>query len=707
MDGGGRTHYESALAALDRRIEREILRLRARHELSLDEFRGLYVSDEQVDALVAARVPDFEMPPPEPALAIADSLGPRWSRLAAAFALTPLEQDLLLLAFATELDLKYETLYAYLNNDVARKWPTLELARRLVGGADAAECARALAPAGKLRSERLIEPIEPPAARPSRLNEGFALAPPVAGFLLGIGPPAATAPCEGDAAHDDAVIAAEPLAKLRGLAAIFRTPRHVPAVLVLLGERGCGRRTAVHALSRELGLALRDLDFAQARRSGLAPAAALEPMLVELRLMPALLCVRGLEALCDREGHLQAEAQALLDVPALDATPIVLLAQPGSPWREVLGRRRALQLELAPPDYAQRHALWTRALGAAGIELPQEHCAELASRFRLNHSGIHAAIATALDWSAAGGRGNMPGADLLAACARAQSEERLGTLASKVAPQHGWNDLVLPATALTRLRELCAAIRMRHVVYAHWGFAERIARGTGVKALFAGPSGTGKTMAASVIARELGLDLYKVDLSGLVSKYIGETEKNLDRVFAAARNGNAILFFDEADAIFGRRSEVKDAHDRYANIEVAYLLQKLEDHDGVVVLASNLKRNIDEAFARRLHYVVDFPTPDAPQREALWRGMFPARAPRADDIDFPFLARQFELAGGDIRNVVLDAAFLAAQYGGAIGMREIVQALARQMAKQGKAPTLADFQLYHPWLRADAAHRPP
>jgi SpoVK/Ycf46/Vps4 family AAA+-type ATPase len=201
-------------------------------------------------------------------------------------------------------------------------------------------------------------------------------------------------------------------------------------------------------------------------------------------------------------------------------------------------------------------------------------------------------------------------------------------------------------------------------------------------------------MAAGIIARELALDLYKIDLSGIVSKYIGETEKNLDRIFRAARAANAILFLDEAEAILGKRSEVKDAHDRYANIEVAYLLQKLEEHDGIVILATNLKRNIDDAFNRRMQYVIDFPRPDQAERERIWRGMFPPQCPLGADVDFGFLAHQFDLAGGDIRNVALDAAFLAARDGGVINMTVIVDALARQLAKQGKTPTGTDFRQY-------------
>jgi SpoVK/Ycf46/Vps4 family AAA+-type ATPase len=204
-----------------------------------------------------------------------------------------------------------------------------------------------------------------------------------------------------------------------------------------------------------------------------------------------------------------------------------------------------------------------------------------------------------------------------------------------------------------------------------WGFEQRIASGKGLKALFAGPSGTGKTMTAGVMARERGLDLYKIDLSAIVSKYIGETEKNLDRIFRAAQCSNAILFFDEADALFGKRSEVKDAHDRYANVEVAYLLQKIEEYEGVVILASNLSKNIDEAFSRRMHYVVEFPLPDDKHRELLWRGMFPPEVPLGADVDVRFLAKQFPLAGGDIKKVALDAAFLAAQDGQVVTMRQL------------------------------------
>jgi SpoVK/Ycf46/Vps4 family AAA+-type ATPase len=249
-------------------------------------------------------------------------------------------------------------------------------------------------------------------------------------------------------------------------------------------------------------------------------------------------------------------------------------------------------------------------------------------------------------------------------------------------------------------------VELRARVLDEWGFQRRLGQAGGVKAMFAGPSGTGKSMAASLIAKALSLDLHRVELAATVSKYIGETEKNLDRAFDTARAANAILFIDEADALFGKRSEVKDAHDRYANVETAYLLQKMEDHDGVVILATNLANNIDNAFSRRMHFIVEFPLPDVPRRELLWRGMFPREAPLGADVDFSFLARQFPFAGGDIRNIVLDAAYAAAQQGEPIGMATLLRAVSRQFAKRGQVASASEFREYHGLLQQGQAGAP-
>jgi SpoVK/Ycf46/Vps4 family AAA+-type ATPase len=231
-------------------------------------------------------------------------------------------------------------------------------------------------------------------------------------------------------------------------------------------------------------------------------------------------------------------------------------------------------------------------------------------------------------------------------------------------------------------------------VLDRWGFGRRLSRGKGTNALFSGPSGTGKTLAAEIVASALGVDLFRVDLAGVVSKYIGETEKNLDRIFVAAEHANGIVMFDEADALFGKRSEVRDSHDRYANIEISYLLQKMEQYEGVAILATNLRANLDDAFVRRLAFAVHFPFPDTAGRRRIWGGVWPPEAPLAEDLDLDFLAEQFELSGGSITNVALAAAFLATERGSAIAMVDVIQATRREYQKVGKELVADELGVY-------------
>jgi SpoVK/Ycf46/Vps4 family AAA+-type ATPase len=270
------------------------------------------------------------------------------------------------------------------------------------------------------------------------------------------------------------------------------------------------------------------------------------------------------------------------------------------------------------------------------------------------------------------------------AAARPHSGHDLAWLALKVEAVYAWDDIVLPPDALEQLREVCRRMVHRHRVLEEWGFGRKLPYGRGVNALFSGPSGTGKTMAAEIIASELALDLYRIDLSQVVSKYIGETERNLEQVFTAAERTNAVLFFDEADALFGKRSEVRDAHDRYANIEIAYLLQRVEHYEGLAILATNLRQNLDDAFLRRLQFIVEFPFPDEADRLRIWRGAWPPGAPLGHDVDLPLLARRLRLTGGSIRNITLAAAFLAAAEGRPVGMAHVLRATRREMEKMGQ-----------------------
>jgi SpoVK/Ycf46/Vps4 family AAA+-type ATPase len=345
----------------------------------------------------------------------------------------------------------------------------------------------------------------------------------------------------------------------------------------------------------------------------------------------------------------------------------------------------SIELNFPTPEDGLRKDLWQQVCGddykiAADVDL-----AVVASKFRFTPGQMRDALLAARTAAELRSPGNhtITIADLHEGC-RAQSSHKLGTLARKIQPVYHWDDIVLPADVFEQLREICQRVVHRYRVLGDWGFGRKLSLGKGVNALFAGSSGTGKTMAAEIIANELALELYKIDLSGIVSKYIGETEKNLESVFEAAEDSNALLFFDEADALFGKRSEVRDSHDRYANIEISYLLQRMEQYEGVTILATNRRGNLDEAFTRRLAFTIHFPFPDEAHRQRIWNGIWPTEAMRDESVDLKFLAERFKLSGGNIKNVALAAAFLAVEDKSAITMAHVMHAVRREYQKMGK-----------------------
>jgi AAA+ superfamily predicted ATPase len=365
--------------------------------------------------------------------------------------------------------------------------------------------------------------------------------------------------------------------------------------------------------------------------------------------------------------------------------------QPGGKF----AARSFIRLNYSMPDYDARKSLWQMEW-KRDTSLPAgiDH-GELAGKYRLNGGQVRDVVAMAKSlalWRDPN-NGAVTPEDVYIAC-RQQFRETLNTLSHRIVPKYKWEDIVLPKDQMEQLRDIFNYMKHYNTVYGDWGFGRRISLGKGLNVLFAGPSGTGKTMAAEILAGELKLDLYKIDLSSIVSKYIGETEKNLDRIFREGQTSNAILFFDEADALFGKRSEVRDSHDRYANVEVAYLLQRMEEYDGVVILATNMRKNMDESFARRLHFALEFPMPEEPDRYRIWKSVFPAEAPMAADVDLVFMARQFKMSGGNIKNIALGAAFLAAENGGHISMNNLIKATRREYQKTGKLCTEGDFSEY-------------
>jgi hypothetical protein len=365
--------------------------------------------------------------------------------------------------------------------------------------------------------------------------------------------------------------------------------------------------------------------------------------------------------------------------------------------RDVLPQldRASVVLDIARPTRAEQQAVWAEAIGEAAGDSP----ARLAGQFNLSLAEIRRVVSEAGD--SAGEGEDAPGAAerLWDACLRA-TRPRLDALAQRLDPVATWDDIVLPPAEVALLRQIAAQIGQRSTVYDEWGFRRKMNRGLGINALFAGQSGTGKTMAAEVIANELRLNLYRIDLSAVVSKYIGETEKNLRRLFDAAEDGGMILFFDEADAIFGKRSEVKDSHDRYANIEINYLLQRMESFGGLAILATNMKSALDAAFLRRLRFVVNFPVPAAAERRLIWQKAFPPEVP-AEGLDFDRLAR-LNLTGGNIHSIALNASFLAAGAGGTVTMPVVLEAARAELRKLDRPINEADFSAREPRTRQGA-----
>lgn len=629
----------------------------------------------QLLAQAAGKAPATDEALASPA-AFADAMSPAQpalTRLCETFALSPFERDLLLLCAGIELDSAFAPLCASAQGDPRQRYTTFALALAILPGAHWS----ALSPAAPLRQLRLIEVGEGTAltSSPLKINEH------ILHYLAG------TPYLDEQVAvwAERVVPVGEPVPSQRALVErILRlwsapTETDLPPVIQLVGADGAGKRALAQTACAAQGLTLYALDA---------------------RILPT--DIHELETwqrAWEREAALNAYA-LLVDAPEpddLDAAraralthwlertrgPLLLAA----PNRVALDARQTLALEVTKPTVREQQRVWHDALGAHAAHLDGALDA-LAGQFDLDAATIRAAAAETL----ASAPQDLAGA--LWEASRSRARPRLDDLAQRIEPRASWSDIVLPALQRNILRELAAQVRQRHRVYDTWGWGKTQARGLGISALFAGASGTGKTMAGEVLANELRLDLYRIDLSAVVSKYIGETEKNLRRVFDAAEQGGAILFFDEADALFGKRSEVKDSHDRYANIEVSYLLQRMEAYRGLAILTTNMQEALDKAFLRRLRFIVPFPFPDATQRAEIWQRIFPAATPLGD-LDYARLAR-LNITGGSIRNIALNATFLAADANAPVEMSHLLRAAQSEYAKLDK--TLTDMEV-RDWAR--------
>jgi MoxR-like ATPase len=632
------------IRARGRRLALRMRRLWEAGQSSPDQ--GLAITPEEVERLLAGQPDAAPLLRGEPEAAALNhaveaaeaalAADPLWSGLVAAFRLDAAEADLLAAAVAAEIDPGLQRVFAYLHDDTRATAPSGLLAARLAGREPS------LLTSGALARWRLAEPLDE--ASPHRLATAWRADPAVA-----------LAVCGGiwrDPAIEAAVTVVAP-SDLAGLEVLH--PEAMAALLAadpgeaeITGPAGVGRQTLAAQLAAARGQPLVAADLPLLLGLGLTPREAILGVLRQARAMGALAYFR--------------------DADAASAADWALARTLGAPFlrgaREASGAQASVAL--APLSTARRLALWrARTAAPAPVAL---------STHRLTPAQI---VRLAASPQGATPRGAAP---------EGATRPDHSLLARLPCP-YSWDDLVLPAEIERQLRAFEDQVRLRWAVYEDWGFSRLTHLGSGIAALFGGPSGTGKTMAAQVIARSLGLELYRVDLAGVVNKYVGETEKKLREVFDACEHAGALLFFDEADALFGSRMQVKDAHDRFANIEINYLLQRIESFDGVAILATNRRGDVDQAFVRRLRFVVDFLSPRPQERMALWRRALAERAPGGEsilgEIDWAFLAERLPMTGAEIKNTALAAAFLARAEGVRIGMDHVVAAAERELAKQG------------------------
>lgn len=621
--------------------------------------------------------------------------------------LSPFDLATIIVCLAPELDRRYEKIYAFLQNDVTRRRPSVDLALNLICN-DAQELLiqrKRFSPDAPLRQNGLIHLIPdrhddhaPLLSHFVKLDDQIincllgqrTLDPRLAPFCKYLQPAGLLSRC---------VLEDETLNTLSSFVEDAWDVSH-PLRLYFQGPGGVGKQEAAMKMAADIGVSVLLVDLPQAQLIDRNLEWAPRLIFREALFQNVMLYLQGFDILFGDEHSIPFQqmwetmtSDVGVTVMAGEQTWVPLGREPGG----------ALIVPFPIPDFAARRDFWRASLATVGVSLALSELEALVSRFRLTPAQIEDAVMTAYNEARlqASHRNGLHTEEIkvtleeLFDAARAQTGHDLANLARKIEPLYRWKDIILPEDSLDQLSEICQRVGHRHKVLMEWGFEGKLSYGRGITALFAGPSGTGKTMAAEIIAADLGLDLYKIDISSVVSKYIGETEKNLDRIFTAAENANAILFFDEADALFGKRSEVRDSHDRYANIEISYLLQKMEEYDGIAILATNLRQNLDDGFVRRLAFTVQFPFPDEASRRKIWQGIWPQDLPReVPPDDLAYMGAQFRLSGGNIKNIALAAAFLAAEADAPVNTNHLLQATRREYQKLGKE--LAESELIAP-----------
>jgi hypothetical protein len=678
---------------------------RTQKNTQLDYLQGLVLSEHEVleiltkplDSIYAVNTRHDQEQPIRETNDFAPHPG-QLAQLRDLFQLERIEELCLLLCLAPEIDARYSKVFAFLQDDVTRKQPGVELALRLFCK-DVHESLlnrRLFASGSPLFRHRLINYAQPSDRQLPLLQRLLKIDDRIAAFVLHlpqiddclvnwveIVPPSDE--------HPEVPLPRELVDRTLQLveSSFSGTEPFLRPLVHLYGRRGSGRRALAALASRRIGVPLIIADIKKLANGEASEVEVLSRLCREALLLPALLLIENFDELL-HDGR-QRELAALQEAAHYYA-PVTFLSGKRI-WKPETPRHFYLSLECPVPDATSRVDFWRQHLHKNTEEFQDQDFIELSSKFSFTEGQIHQTVTTAQHrayWENRSTSGLTP--KLINEVARSVATPSLIGLARKIETPYSWADIVLPENQMRQLMEVVSHARRSQIIFETWGFAKKFAYGRGITALFEGQSGTGKTMAASIIGHELQLDVYQIDLSAVVSKYIGETEKNLSRIFEEAQDSNAVLFFDEADALFGKRSEVKDAHDRYANIETAYLLQRMEEYSGIVILATNMRHNVDEAFVRRMRFIVHFPFPSAEDRERIWQKSIPAIAPLGDDVDFRWLARKLNISGGNIKNISLRAAFLAIERQGVIGMDCLVDAAKREIEKIGKILALTEFR---------------
>ena len=725
------THFESnldhlaaELAVLDLHLSREEQKIR--HDPGWDtddQFRGLMVSEKQMDTLLWGKALETHDTPdsPDPLLfsiqqlqeeltdrteeSLRQGVPLRLERLGQLFNLSRWDLRAIVLCLAPEVDLKYQAIFSFLQDDVGKKQPTVNLTLNLfsTNTKDRIEQRKSLLYPAPLARYELVQVSEGPYSKDTPfLARTLCLDPRIVDFLLGSNSLSSRLIGIGnlmwpEISWDEVVMPEETKLRLSDLAQNIRVSPsdRADVILQLVGPAGTGKKSVVQAFCNTLNKQILLLDCKALSTAEPPVVNLIKTAYREAQLQNAILCWENFHILLGDDANSREILASVAQLAQEHDGPTILSGE--TSWRPEtdLAQTVLLTAELPLPGYLERKIIWKAQLEDHHHSIQEQDLDILTNKFRFTGGQIRKAVLTARDlslwrsWN--DGEITVQDAD---SASRWHSSQRLGLLAKKIRPGYSWTDIVLPPDQKGQLKEVFNYFQNMSLVYDSWGFQSKTSLGKGLNVLFAGSSGTGKTMAAEIMAGELGLDLYKIDLSNMVSKYIGETEKNLDRIFSEAQDSNAILFFDEADALFGKRSEVKDSHDRYANIEISYLLQKMEEYDGISILTTNFRKNIDDAFVRRLHFAVEFPFPEEEYRLQIWQFAFPEEAPLSENIDMSFLAQQFKIAGGNIKNVAVTAAFLAAQDGESIAMEHLIQATKREYQKMGKLLVENDFGPY-------------